>query len=96
MKGGMLMPTIRSSTELRSEYTKISKLCRETGEPVFVTVNGNGDLAVMSIEAYEQREETLKIREKLLEAQLEKAAGSVPLPFDDAMNELEAIARGEI
>jgi len=34
------MPTIKSSTALRNDYSRISKHCRETGEPVFVTVNG--------------------------------------------------------
>jgi len=41
------MPTIKSSTSLRNEYSKISKYCHETGEPVYVTVNGEGDFTVM-------------------------------------------------
>jgi PHD/YefM family antitoxin component YafN of YafNO toxin-antitoxin module len=69
------MPTIKSSTSLRNDYSKISKYCHETGEPVYVTVNGEGDLTVMSIDAFEKRERALEIREKLLEAQLQKANG---------------------
>lgn len=90
------MPTIRSSSALRNEYSKISKHCHDTGETVFVTVNGEGDLAVMSIEAYEQREEMLSVREKLLEAEMQKANGARSIPFEDAMRELEAVARGEL
>ncbi|CDX03416.1 prevent-host-death family protein [Desulfitobacterium sp. LBE] len=90
------MPTIKSSTALRNDYSKISKLCHETGEPVYVTVNGEGDLAVMSIEAFEKRERTLEIREKLLEAQIQKASGVPALNFDKAMDELEALARGSV
>ena len=48
------MPTIRSSADLRNGYNEISKLCHQYDEPVFITKNGKGDLAVMSIEAYEQ------------------------------------------
>lgn len=48
------MPTIISSTKLRNEYNSVSEECHATGRPVFVTRNGNGDLAVMSMEAYER------------------------------------------
>lgn len=47
------MPTIVSSTRLRNEYNEISQVCHEQMDPVYVTRNGNGDLAIMSIEAYE-------------------------------------------
>ena len=47
------MPTIRPSADLRNNYNEISELCHEYTEPVFITKNGTGDLAVMSIEAYE-------------------------------------------
>ncbi len=90
------MPTIRSSTALRNDYSKISRYCRETGEPVYVTVNGEGDLAVMSIDAFEKRERLLEIREKLLEAQMQIASGVPLLDFDEAMQEIEAVAHGQI
>ena len=47
------MPTIRPSADLRNNYNEISELCHEYAEPVFITKNGTGDLAVMSIETYE-------------------------------------------
>jgi prevent-host-death family protein len=47
------MPTIRPSADLRNNYNEISNLCHEYAEPVFITKNGTGDLAVMSIETYE-------------------------------------------
>jgi prevent-host-death family protein len=48
------MPTIKSSAELRNNYNEVSKFCHSYAEPVFITKNGKGDLAVMSIEAYEE------------------------------------------
>ena len=48
------MPTIKSSADLRNSYNEISNFCHTYSEPVFITKNGKGDLAVMSIEAYEQ------------------------------------------
>lgn len=47
------MPKIKSSTDLRNNYNEISKFCNESKEPVFITKNGQGDLAVMSIDTYE-------------------------------------------
>ena len=48
------MPTIKSSADLRNGYNDISKFCHTYDEPVFITKNGKGDLAVMSIETYER------------------------------------------
>jgi PHD/YefM family antitoxin component YafN of YafNO toxin-antitoxin module len=47
------MPTIRKSADLRNAYSEISEFCHKYREPVFITENGEGDLAVMSIEMYE-------------------------------------------
>ena len=47
------MPTIRPSADLRNNYNEISSFCHEYAEPVFITKNGKGDLAVMSMETYE-------------------------------------------
>ena len=48
------MPNIRSSADLRNNYNDISEFCHTYSEPVFITKNGKGDLAVMSIETYER------------------------------------------
>jgi len=48
------MPNIRSSADLRNNYNDISSFCHQYSEPVFITKNGKGDLAVMSIETYEK------------------------------------------
>ncbi len=48
------MPNIRPSSDLRNKYNEISEFCHKYSEPVYITKNGTGDLAVMSIEAYEK------------------------------------------
>ena len=48
------MPVIRKSADLRNSYAEISDFCHKYREPVFITRNGTGDLAVMSIEKYEE------------------------------------------
>ena len=48
------MPMIRPSSDLRNSYNEISEFCHQYSEPVYITKNGTGDLAVMSIETYER------------------------------------------
>ncbi|GHV04979.1 prevent-host-death protein [Campylobacterota bacterium] len=48
------MPTIRKSADLGDAHGEISEFCHKYREPVFITKNGEGDLAVMSIETYEE------------------------------------------
>ncbi|MDR1637573.1 MAG: type II toxin-antitoxin system prevent-host-death family antitoxin [Treponema sp.] len=47
------MPEIRECTELLN-YGEISDFCHNYREPIFITKNGHGDLAVMGIETYEE------------------------------------------
>lgn len=51
--GVFIMPIIRPSSDLRNNYNEISTICHQTKSPVYITKNGAGDLAVMSIELYE-------------------------------------------
>ncbi|MCL2792493.1 MAG: type II toxin-antitoxin system Phd/YefM family antitoxin [Spirochaetaceae bacterium] len=48
------MPVIRKSADLRNNYGEISDFCHNNREPIFITKNGQGDLAVMSIQVYEE------------------------------------------
>ncbi|MCD8190727.1 MAG: type II toxin-antitoxin system Phd/YefM family antitoxin [Clostridiales bacterium] len=81
------MPTIKSSTDLRNNYNEISTFCHTNREPVFITKNGRGDLAVMSIETYERLTGRLELYNLLQEGIDDVAAGRTR-PFDEAMDEL--------
>jgi len=48
------MPTVRKSMDLINNFNEILEFCKNYREPVFVSNNGNGRLAVMSEEAYEE------------------------------------------
>ncbi len=47
------MPNIRPISELRYHFAELSKMAHESGEPIYLTKNGYGDLVIMSIEAFE-------------------------------------------
>jgi PHD/YefM family antitoxin component YafN of YafNO toxin-antitoxin module len=48
------MPAIRSSADLMNNFNEIREFCQNYREPIFLTNNGQGELAVMSIDAYEE------------------------------------------
>ena len=48
------MPAVRKTMDLLNNFNEILEYCRNYREPVFVTNNGSGRLAVMSEEAYEE------------------------------------------
>jgi len=60
------MPVIRKSADLRNNYSEISEFCHNYREPVFITKNGQGDLAVMGIETYEEMNGRLELYQKIL------------------------------
>ena len=56
---------IRPSAELRNNYPELSRLCKQTGQPVYITVNGKGDTALISIAALDELYARLDLYEKL-------------------------------
>ncbi|MBQ4487572.1 MAG: type II toxin-antitoxin system Phd/YefM family antitoxin, partial [Oscillospiraceae bacterium] len=52
-------------------------------EPVYLTVNGRGDLVVMDIDAFEHRERMLKIREDLVSAEEDRRKGFKGYSIDE-------------
>jgi len=83
------MPKIRSSADLRNSYNEISTFCHDYSEPVFITKNGKGDLAVMSIEAYEQLVGRFELYGLLQEGLTDVAEGKTR-PFSEAMSDLRS------
>jgi len=71
------MPTIRPSADLRNKYHEISEFCHQYPEPVFITKNGQGDLAVMSIETYEMLTGKMELYNLLDEGVKARDAGQV-------------------
>lgn len=83
------MPKITSSADLRNNYNEISNFCHQYDEPVFITKNGKGDLAVMSIEAYEKLTARFELYGALKQGLDDIEAGRTT-PVDDFLAELQA------
>lgn len=83
------MPTIKSSADLRNGYNEISSFCHQYGEPVFITKNGKGDLAVLSIEAYEQLLGRFELY-GLLQEGLDDIKTGNTRPFSESLSDIRA------
>lgn len=87
---------IKPSAAIRQNYNEIAELCRSSGEPVYLTKNGEGDLVVMDIESFTRREKMLELHAKLLEVERDRINGSKYFTLDELEQELdEAIAAAE-
>ena len=47
------MPQIIPIKDLK-DTSKVSDLCHNTNEPIYITKNGYGDMVIMSMEVYEE------------------------------------------
>ena len=83
------MPKIKSSADLRNNYNEISTFCHNYPEPVFITKNGKGDLAVMSIEAYEDLTSRFELYSQIKEG-MDDVASDNTQPFSKAMADIRS------
>lgn len=84
---------IRPSSALRNEYTQISLLAKETGEPIFITNKGEDDGVFMSMEAYEEREKMFRHRDQIYAAELSRLNGEPTVSAEEMHNRMAALFR---
>lgn len=87
------MENIRPSSDLRNKYGELSRFCRETKQPVAITVNGRGDTVLMNLAAYNQKMAELELLQLLAEAESDIIAGRVgdmQESFDRVRKDLES------
>lgn len=82
------MPVIRPSADLRNKYSEISDFCHKTNETVFITKNGNGDLAVMSVTEYDKLMSKLSLYASIQQGLNDVSDGNVE-ELDSALKEIK-------
>ncbi|MGJ9385758.1 type II toxin-antitoxin system Phd/YefM family antitoxin [Salipaludibacillus sp. CF4.18] len=75
---------IKPSAAIRKNYNEIATLCKESGEPVYLTKNGEGDLVIMDIGVFEKRERMLNLREQLVAVEEDRINGKKGYSIDEA------------
>ncbi|WP_455560130.1 type II toxin-antitoxin system Phd/YefM family antitoxin [Agathobaculum hominis] len=84
---------IKPSASIRQNYNDIAELCRSTGEPVYLTKNGEGDLVVMDINSFTKREKMLKLREELLAVEEDRLHGAPDYSVDEVTSMMDQAIR---
>jgi PHD/YefM family antitoxin component YafN of YafNO toxin-antitoxin module len=92
---GTVTMHIKPSASIKQNYNEIAALCKSSGEPVYLTKNGVGDLVVMDIEAFTRREKILKLREKLLAVEADRLVGRSGVTADELDKYLDRIIEVE-
>ena len=81
------MPTIRPMADLR-DTGKISELCYQKNEPVFITKNGSWIIFVMRMDTYEKQLGILDVYRKLGAAEKQLEDGVPLLDGDEVIKRL--------
>ena len=87
--------TIRASADIRTNYNAVIEECRETGEPVYLTKNGQGEAVVMDITSFERREQILRAQEMVLESYVDQLFGTKTYTSDEVKVMMDKLIKGE-
>jgi prevent-host-death family protein len=82
------MPLIKPISDLRNKANEISELAHKSGEPIFITRNGEGDMVVMSMAQYSKLQLKIDLFSKLAVAQAQRAKGDKGRTLSQVMKNL--------
>ena len=85
---------IRPISDLRNNFSDISKTVHETNQPVFLTKNGYGDMVVLSVEAYENLQFESEVYSKLKEAEQQAEQSNIRYSSKDVLAAMREIIKG--
>ena len=76
--------TIMASADIRLKYNDVVEKCKESGQPVYLTKNGQGELVVMDIASFEKREQEIKAQQLVLESFAARLAGEKDYSLEES------------
>lgn len=87
--------TIMASADIRLKYNEVVEKCRESGEPIYLTKNGQGELVVMDIASFEKREQEFRAQQLVLEALAARLAGEKDYSLAESKNLINSLIAGK-
>ena len=85
---------IMASADIRLKYNDVVEKCRETGEPIYLTKNGQGELVVMDIVSFEKRQQEIRAQELVLEAIAARLAGEKDYTISESKDLINKLIEG--
>ena len=84
-----ILPEVKPSTSIRHDYNGFSKQCHESQMPIVITRNGEADLVVMSIDAYQKMIARQRLGQMLSKVDREIAADTPMYDFEEVFANIE-------
>lgn len=79
---------IKPAHLIEKNYDTISKLFKNTQQPIHLTKNGEIDLVIMDIHAFKQREAMLQLKEELISVEEQRLNGGKEYTLDEVVNKM--------
>lgn len=86
---------IMSSADIRQRYNDVVTQCRDSGEPVYLTKNGQGELVVMDIASFEKREQMIRAQELVLESIAARLFGEKDYSIEESRKIINSLIEGK-
>ena len=87
--------TIMASADIRLKYNEVVEKCKESGQPIYLTKNGQGELVVMDIASFERREQELLAQQLVLEAFAARLAGEKDYSLEESKDLINKMIEGK-
>ena len=87
--------TIMASADIRLKYNDVVEKCKESGQPIYLTKNGQGELVVMDIASFEKREQELRAQQLVLEAFAARLAGEKDYSLEQSKDLINKMIEGK-
>ena len=81
------MPITRPSADLRNHYKEMSEMCKEANEPIYITVNGKEDTALVSASLMDELYQTIELMQEINRGLSDVVAGRT-MTFEEAKAKL--------
>lgn len=81
------MAIIRPSADLRNHYKEISEICKQTNQPIYITVNGREDTAIVSANLIDELYQTIALLQELNKGLQDVREGKI-VSLEDAVKDL--------
>lgn len=90
------MPIIKPISDFRNKGNELSRLVHQSGDPVFITENGEGDMVLMSLSQYGELQKRLDLYVKFAMVEEKRAAGDQGRPLSKVMKDLRRQIREHV